>query len=170
MDLYHTFLAKLANIISVNFSITNASIQLPAEVIIEIRRILAGLILFMLVFDLVFTFVLIGFIYLHRRHIRNIAAKEGLTLTFKVRGPQMYKIYCVFFLIYGIIAIVGTVLTLAGILPLQLTPAAEETLTSIVLIFMLVLIVGFWPTAMVIGSIIDIRDQRGALRVARGAK
>ncbi len=146
------------------------SIPFPAELVLEIRRILAGLVLFMLVFDLIFTFVIIGIIYLHRRRIRRAAAEEGLTVTFKVRGPALYKIYCVFFFLYLSIFVIGTVLTLAGLLPIQLTPSAEETLTSIVLVFMLVLIVGVWPTLMVVGFIVDIRDQRTALRDARTRK
>ncbi|MFX1474819.1 MAG: hypothetical protein ACFFCO_04970 [Promethearchaeota archaeon] len=144
--------------------------QIPIEVILEIRRILAGLVLFMLVFDLILTFVIIGIIYLHRRHIRKVAAEEKLKVTFKPRGPALYKIYCVFFFVYLMIFVIGTVLTLAGLLPIQLSPSAEEALTSVVLIFMLVLIVGVWPTLMVVGFMVDIRDQRKALATARGSK
>ncbi len=164
---YTSFLTHLGiNLANSSFK----NIPFPAELVLEIRRILAGLVLFMLVFDLILTFVLIGIIYLHRRRIRKVAAEEGLKITFKVRGPAFYKIYCVFLFAYLVIFVIGTVLTLAGILPIQLTQSAEETLTSIVLVFMLILIVGVWPSLMITGFIIDIRDQRTALRDARARK
>jgi hypothetical protein len=144
--------------------------QLPVEVILELRRLLAGLVLFMLVFDLILTFVLIAIIYLHRRRIRKIAAEEKLDITFRVRGPSVYRIYCVFLLVYLVIFIIGTILTFAGVLPIQLSQTSEEILTNIVLILMLVLIVGAWPTLMIVGFIVDIRDQRAALREARARK
>ena len=169
INLYQTLL-KQAGTTLVNLSIENARTQLPVELILEIRRILAGLILFMLVFDLILTFVLIGVIYLHRKHIRNAAAEEGLKVTFKPRGPELYKIYCVFFFLYLVIFVVGILLTLAGLFPIQLSQSTEEILTSGVLIFMLVLIVGVWPTLMVVGFIVDIRDQRAALHLARKVK
>ena len=169
INLYPTLL-KQAGTTLVNLSIENARTPLPLELILEIRRILAGLVLFMLAFDLILTFVFIGVIYLHRRHIRKAAAEEGLTVTFKPRGPELYKIYCVFFFVYLSIFVIGTVLTLAGLFPIQLSQSTEEILGNIVLIFMLILIVGVWPSLMVAGFVIDIRDQRAALHLARKVK
>jgi hypothetical protein len=135
--------------------------------LVDIRWLLAALILFGLLISFILTFVVVAAIYLHRRHIRKIAAREGKTVTILYRGPPTHKFCLVIFVFYFILAVIEVILTLLGIVPIQVSPAMEDRMMMAAMILLIILIDGLWPTSLVAALILSVRDHRAALHKAR---
>lgn len=135
--------------------------------VIDIRWLLAALILFGLLISFILTFTIVAAISLHRRHIRKIAAREGKTVNILYRAPRGHKFYLVIFGFYFVLAIVGVVLTILGIAPIQVSPAMEDRMIMAAMILLVILIDGLWPTSMIAALIFSVRDHRESLRIAR---
>jgi hypothetical protein len=135
--------------------------------LVDIRWLLAALILFGLLISFILTFTIVPAISLHRRHIRKIAAREGKTIAFFYRGPSSRKFIIAIFGFYLILAIVEIVLTLLGIVPISVSPAMEDRMMMAAMILLVILIDGLWPTSMIAALILSVRDHREALRIAR---
>ncbi len=135
--------------------------------VLDIRWLLAALILFGLLISFILTFTIVAAISLHRRHIRKVAAREGKTVVFQYRGPPGHKFYIVIFGFYLILAVVEIILTVFGIVPIQVSPAMEDRMMMAAMILLVILIDGLWPTSMIAALILSVRDHRESLRIAR---
>jgi hypothetical protein len=133
---------------------------------IDIRWLLAAMILYGLLISFILTFTIVPAIALHRRHIRKIAAQEGKTVAFIYRGPATYKCCIAIFVFYFVIAVVEIILTMLGIVPIQVSPAMEDRMMMAAMILLVILIDGLWPTSMIAALILSIQDHRKSLRVA----
>lgn len=135
--------------------------------LVDIRWLLAALILFGLLISFILTFVIVAAITLHRRHVQKVAAREGKTISILYRGPSRKKSLIVIFGFYLILAVVEIVLTVLGIVPIPVTPAMEDRMMMAAMILLVILIDGLWPTSMIAALILSIRDHRESLRIAR---
>jgi hypothetical protein len=88
-------------------------------------------------------------------------------VTFFYRGPPKHRFYICIFCFYFVLAVVEIVLTMLGIVPIQVSPAMEDRMIMAAMILLVILIDGLWPTSMVAALILSVRDHRESLRIAR---